>query len=467
MYQQITESYWSAQQAEVRPACVFIPSVDKEVSVLVLLSQLTGCPFAAKSGGHAVFAGASSSPGGITVLLRDLNEITLRPGRRVVSVGPGNTWGQVYRALEPNGLAAVGGRLSNIGVGGLITGGGISYHSNLYGWALDNVESFEVCVARMALESRKTHCQQVVSSTNGEIVTASESRHPDLYWALRGGGNNFGLVTRFNIYTIPSGALTGTTRTYSADRSSEVLRAFVDVASKARVNGRAQQYVIFARMGESNIISAELTYTENVSHPAVFDAYRAIPALSDSTRTRTLVEYCDDMAAQDQYGLREVFWNLSVALDEQFAQWIAEYFFSVISDLASPVGLVFQVITEPMLEKMSRAGGNALGLDVADGPILLLHILSMWDDAASDETIHQFINDFFNTVALEARRRGLHRDFIYMNYASAFQDVISSYGAINKAKLKSIALKYDPREVYQTLQPGYFKLMHAPTPNPF
>lgn len=61
-----------------------------------------------------------------------------------MSVGPGNVWVQVYSALEPYGLAAIGGRVSTIGVGGLTTGGGISFYSNLYGWACDNVESFEV-----------------------------------------------------------------------------------------------------------------------------------------------------------------------------------------------------------------------------------------------------------------------------------------------------------------------------------
>jgi FAD/FMN-containing dehydrogenase len=111
---------------------------------MVLISQLTKCPFAAKSGGHAAFTGSSNSDGGITVLLRDLNEVTLSEDRSVASIAPGNTWGDVYTALEPYGLAVVGGRVSDIGVGGLTTGGGISYHSNLYGWALDNVESFEV-----------------------------------------------------------------------------------------------------------------------------------------------------------------------------------------------------------------------------------------------------------------------------------------------------------------------------------
>ncbi|KAL2834985.1 hypothetical protein BDW59DRAFT_155810 [Aspergillus cavernicola] len=453
-YHNVTQSYWAAQQGEVRPSCIFVPSIEKEVSVLVLISQLTDCPFATKSGGHAAFPGASSSQGGITMLFRNLNEVTLNENKYAASIGPGNNWGQVYKALEPHGLAVVGGRLSSIGVGGLTTGGGISYYSNLYGWASDNVESFEV-----------------VSAETGDILTASETQHPDLYWALRGGGNNVGLVTKFNLYTIPSTLLRGTTRVFSADQSSKVLDAFFQVARNAHVDGNAQQYVIFGRTAGANMISAELTYTKDVSNPAIFEKYRSIPAISDTTSTRTLLEYCDGIGTSDRNGLRELFWNRSFKLNEDFANWAVEYFYSIAPRMDSVPGamsgLVFQVITEPMLEKMSHAGGNALGLDASSGPIHLMHILSMWNSTSDDDTIYGFANDFFTTVTAEAKSRGLDNEFIYMNYASQFQDVISSYGAANKARLKEIAHKYDPRGVYQTLQPGYFKLTHAPVANPY
>ncbi|KAL4810065.1 hypothetical protein BDV18DRAFT_150443 [Aspergillus unguis] len=431
---------------EVKPACIFVPPADTDVSVAVLLCQLTGCPFAAKSGGHAAFAGASNSDGGITILFRKLNEVSLNEDKSVASIGPGHNWGEVYKALEPHGVTVIGGRLSDIGVGGLITGGGISYYSNLYGWALDNVESFEVI--------------------NGDILTASATQHPDLYWALRGGGNNFGLVTKFNLRTIPTSLLWGGTHVYSEDQFSNVLSAFIDVAEKAYVDRNAQQYVMFASMQGMKIASAELTYVQNVSNPAIFEKYLALPAISATTSTRTLAEYCDGLAAQDPYGMRDVFWNRSFKMDEEFANWVVDYWFSVLPQISklpgAMLGLTFQAITEPILEKMSQNGGNALGLDTAGGPILLMHILGMWNDTAVDEAIYTFIDDFFNTVVEEAKSRDLNNDFIYMNYGSHVQDVIASYGAENKARLQEIAAKYDPNAVYQTLQPGYFKLDHAP-----
>ncbi len=85
-----------------------------------------------------------------------MNAVTLNADKSVVTVEPGNNWLAVYSALEPYGLAAIGGRASSIGVGGFVLGGGISYHSNLYGWALDNVQSFEVSLCQWSANLHRT-----------------------------------------------------------------------------------------------------------------------------------------------------------------------------------------------------------------------------------------------------------------------------------------------------------------------
>lgn len=141
-YEAFTSSYWSAQQASVDPQCIFKPTGSKDVSILVLIARLTQCPFAVKSGGHAAFAGASSSEGGITVAFDNMKNIALSEDKSIAAIEPGNTWYDVYSALEPENLAVVGGRVSAIGVGGLTLGGGISFFSSQYGWACDNVGKF-------------------------------------------------------------------------------------------------------------------------------------------------------------------------------------------------------------------------------------------------------------------------------------------------------------------------------------
>ncbi|KAF7590773.1 hypothetical protein BBP40_002389 [Aspergillus hancockii] len=373
---------------------------------------------------------ASNSPDGITIWFTDMNEVSLNEDKSVASIGPGNVWGQV------------------IGVGGFVTGGGISYHSNLYGWALDNVESFEVVTA------------------SGMIITASTTRFPDLYWALRGGGNNLGLVTKFNLYTIPSATMRGGSRIYIEAQLPEVVNAFASVARAAPSDGNAQQYVAFIRTQGMNIASAELPYAVDVTDPPIFKPYRDITAVSDTTKSKSLVQYCKDIDAEKPNGLREVYWAIAALLDESFAWWAVQHFFEVVPQVANISGanpvLLYQALTEPTLGNMTKSGGNALGLNASDGPLHLLHIACWWDNSADDNTIYGFIHNYLNMVNAEARKRGIAREYIYMNYASQFQDVISGYGADNKARLQKVATKHDPQGVYQTLQPGYFKLKGAP-----
>lgn len=90
---------------------------------MVLLSRLTNCPFAVTSGGHAAFAGASNSKGGITVNLKKLTKIELAEDGKIAHIQPGNRWGDVYSFLDPKGVTVVGGRAADVGVGGLTTGG--------------------------------------------------------------------------------------------------------------------------------------------------------------------------------------------------------------------------------------------------------------------------------------------------------------------------------------------------------
>ncbi|KAJ6190234.1 hypothetical protein N7519_000255 [Penicillium mononematosum] len=405
-YNNFTSSFWSVQQEEVQPHCVFRPTKNTEVSTAVLLSRLTGCEFAARSGGHAAFTGASSAPGGISIWFKDMSAVTLNPDKTVASIEPGNNWLTTYAALEPYGLAVIGGRASSIGVGGFVLGGGISYHSNLYGWSCDNVESFEVVAA------------------SGLIVTASANSYPDLYWALRGGGNNFGLVTKYNMYTIPSPKMYGGARTFLETEFPQVINAWINVINNATVDGNAQQYVAFLQTQGMNLASAELTYVKNDPNPEIFKQYRNISAISDNSSAKTLVEYVKYLETENPYGLREVYWPISAALDEKFANWVVNLFYSMIPDVANVAGV------QP--------------------------------NESDDKTVYAFVNKFMEKVIAEAKSVGVFNEYVYMNYASIFQDAVAGYGAANKAQLKKIAKKYDPREVYQTLQPGYFKLDGPP-----
>jgi FAD/FMN-containing dehydrogenase len=156
-------SYWSAQQDAVTPVCTFKPTTALEVSTLVLLSRVAQCPFAVKGGGHTAFKGASNIDGGITVSLERFNKIQAL-SNSVATVGAGTRWYDVYTALETSNLAVVGGRASSVGVSGLTLGGGISHHTNIRGFACDNVFEYELVTA------------------SGKILHVTQKAYPDLYW---------------------------------------------------------------------------------------------------------------------------------------------------------------------------------------------------------------------------------------------------------------------------------------------
>jgi FAD/FMN-containing dehydrogenase len=116
----------------------------------------------------------------------NLTTLALSEDHSSVTLGPGHNWGAVYSYLEAYDLAVAGGRLAPVGVPGLLLAGGINFYGNQHGWSADNVLSYEVVLA------------------SGQIVTATGSNNTDLFWALKGGSNNFGIVTSFTLRTFPS-----------------------------------------------------------------------------------------------------------------------------------------------------------------------------------------------------------------------------------------------------------------------
>ena len=120
-------SYWAAFENELKPACIIKPTKAEEVAGVIKFLRpfcLTGgVQLAIRSGGHTGWAGSANITGGITLDLQGLNGVSVDPSTKVASIGTGNRWRDVYKALAPQGLATVGGRVAKVGVGGLVTGG--------------------------------------------------------------------------------------------------------------------------------------------------------------------------------------------------------------------------------------------------------------------------------------------------------------------------------------------------------
>jgi FAD/FMN-containing dehydrogenase len=161
------------------PAHVLRPRSVEDVQAGVRFAADTGLVLSVRGGGHG-FAGFGTNDGGVVIDLSNLADVAVIDQRRhLVRIGGGATWGQVVVALAPEGLAISSGDTKSVGVGGLTLTGGIGWKVRKYGLALDNLVAAEVVTA------------------TGEVVRASTEQHPDLFWAIRGGGGNVGIVTAF------------------------------------------------------------------------------------------------------------------------------------------------------------------------------------------------------------------------------------------------------------------------------
>ncbi|TDE13082.1 FAD-binding oxidoreductase [Jiangella asiatica] len=161
-----------------RPAVIVRPCNAAEVAAIVTLARDTGFELSVRSGGHST-AGHSVSDGGIMLDLSRLRAIEIDVDERTAWAQTGLTAGDVTTALAEHGLAVGFGDTGTVGIGGITTGGGVGYLSRKYGLTIDDVLAAEVVTA------------------DGQVLVVDADNHPELFWAIRGGGGNFGVVTRF------------------------------------------------------------------------------------------------------------------------------------------------------------------------------------------------------------------------------------------------------------------------------
>jgi FAD/FMN-containing dehydrogenase len=322
----------------------------------------------------------------------------------------------------------------------------------MYGLACDNVESYELVTA------------------SGVIITVSETEFPDLYWALRGGGNNFGLVTQFNVAAIPRAPkMWGGLRSYLPTEFPSLIDAYYNLGMRGKEDGKAHQILSFAWAGPQIgfISQVELEYADPIANASVMAEYNAIPnAVADETGFKSLTQLTSASAGSKANTLRKAFWTFTMKLDKEMASTTKNIFIEEVLAITDAEGLTpalaLQVLTEPILEKTAQRGGNALGLSAEDGPLMNILIAMQWKQAADDKRINKFAARVKDRAMAVATAKGKASPYLYMNYASPWQDPVAGYGAANKARLQSISKKYDPTGVFEKLQPGYFKLDGAP-----
>ena len=219
--------------------------------------------------------------------MRELNSIDINIDTSTVSIGAGNTWGPVYTKLDEVDLSVVGGRSADIGVGGLVLGGGVSYFSPRYGWASDMVLDYEVVLA------------------NGSIIHANKRENSDVLWALRGGSNNFGIVTNLKLQAFNQGPFWGGHSFHPGSTWAENIREFAKISSAEPYDEFAHIITSLSFTNGAVTIANHLDYTKpGAIDPPIFDAIRKIPSIFNTLRAAKVSELAEEMKGVQTFGQR-------------------------------------------------------------------------------------------------------------------------------------------------------------------
>lgn len=215
--------------------------------------------------------------------LENFNNV--RVNAESVEVGPGLTWYDVYKALEPHGRAAIGGRLKTIGVAGLSLIGGFHYFNNKYGYAMDNVISYDVVLG------------------NGTQVTVDKQCHPDLFWALKGGANNYGIVTKFTLKTYAIPKVSTTIQVFNESGIPDFLTAVCNMAKLDDEDPIAAGMVATVQYNATTKVASAslLGVQEGVSNPpSQFANFSVIPATTRVNNVTTMRQWASGLDSPKQ-----------------------------------------------------------------------------------------------------------------------------------------------------------------------
>jgi FAD/FMN-containing dehydrogenase len=192
-----------------------------------------------------------------------------------VEAGPGTRWVDVYSALAPYGLYCIGGRLKTIGVPGLELIGGFHYLVNKYGMAMDNVVSYDVVLG------------------NGTQVVANATSNPDLFWALKGGANNFGIVTKFTIKALPIPYISTTIQQFDESAVPDFIAATVNMAENDPADIAAGSVISITYNQTTGQVSPSLLGVQEgtESPPSRFANFSAIPSLVTANNVLTPIQW--------------------------------------------------------------------------------------------------------------------------------------------------------------------------------
>lgn len=450
-YQSRIESYFSVS-ARLEPGCIVQPTTAEEVSLAVTtLTKKTKCDFAIRGGGHTAFPGAANIKDGVTLDFGLMRETTYDPETKVAKIQPGTTWATVYGDLEPYNVTVAGGRTGTVGIGGFLLGGGNTFYAAREGFGCDNVVNYEIVLA------------------NGKIVNANAKKNADLFKALKGGGSNFGVVTRFDMKAIDAGLFWGGLVTYKATQTDAFVNAYHKWTNNIEnyTNGSVIPFWSYMPDIDDDVILLAYEDVNGVEAAPAFDDFMAIGDMVSSTmRITTHKELADELEIAEGY--RNIVFSITFKNEVSLFHKTLEIRKKFIKDwkAQSPDGDffvhgIFQSIPALFARHGVEKGGNVMGLDRVTDNAMLFQIQMMVKGECQEAKARRRLQAFREELKQYTVDVGLDVEWEYLNYAELTQDPLRTYGADNVKFLKKVALKYDPQEIFQTRVPGGFKISHV------
>ena len=466
------KAYWAQQECEVVPECVCRPHDTLQLSTAVKIlkrhydqSRKEGDPkaggwFAIRSGGHSPIPGAASIKGGVLIDLSLFCEVTPSADSKSIVVGTGARWADVSNVLDEKGLAMVGGRNSAVGVGGLTLGGGLSFFSPRYGLVCSNIIWYEVVLA------------------SGSIVTASASINPDLWKALKGGSNNFGIITRFRARAFPSSSIWSGFLYMPGFQAGKVLRAFHEYVNRADSSKPTTTYdensagplacFSYIQALRSQLISVNLVYTKlpetknNWPNCWQTSSFASLWRFWSTCQVRTLTSATGELNTLNPPGRRQMFGNVTIKNDSAtLAAAHASYCDAFASLRPNKVkGLVFTLVLQPLLPDWVRKGDpNPLGLHAeVNEPLVIVSFTVNWDEIDDDNLVKTTIRRAVEQIETIAAANKTGHPYRYLNYCQEWQKPFEGYGKENLQFLHEVSRRYDPDGLFQKGCMGGFKL---------
>jgi hypothetical protein len=299
----------------------------------------------------------------------------------------------------------------------------------------------------------------------GDIINANATSNSDLFLVLKGGGNNFGIVTKYVLKAFPFGNLWGGIMVYPQTGAAAQIAAFVDFTNNIKNDLSANLINIWSYQqatGASLILNC-LEYTKPIVAPAPYTELLALPDLIASTmRVTNLTSLTVELAEATHQNARYIFTTLTFTTSAAMYQKCVDISNSYLEPFKASPNLTWSLLFQPIPRVVSdasvKAGGNIMGVDSNAGNLMLFLLFITWEGAENDAAFNKAGRACIADIKAAGAALGVNVPYMYMNYADQPEDVLAGYGAVNVAKMVKASKKYDPNQVFQKLVPGGWKL---------